>query len=131
LFNLQLKAYDKFKGEFLFWKKVKTANSALMVFINDAGTNRKGWIEVIEHPKRFVLCFGLGQTDKNGVDLYSSDIILNEENELGTITYSKNRGGFFVKYNGKLKFIATSKVKKVGDIFHVTNKVKEKVNAHQ
>ena len=131
MFNLNIKAWDNYKGEFLFWKKFNTTNSSLYTFANEQGTNRVGWVTVQEHPKRYTICFSLGQVDKNKVILYSGDIVLNEENELGTIEYSKSRGGFFVRYNGKLKYIETSKVTKVGDIFNKANKVKEIKNVNR
>ena len=95
--------------------------------MNETGTNRVGWVTVIEHPKRYVLCFGLGQRDKNGTLLFSGDLVSNEDNQIGEIVYSQNRVGFIVKYKGKLKYIETSKIVKVGDIFNATEKVKSVV----
>jgi hypothetical protein len=129
LFTLNLKVWDNFKHEYLIWRKVKTASSSMQVFINDAGTNRQGWVTIVEHPKRYTLCFSLGQTDKNGVILYSGDLVKSQDGKIGEVQYSQARAGFFVKYDGALRFMQTDKIEKIGDIFNTSNKVMEANNA--
>jgi hypothetical protein len=125
--NLNIKVYDKVRHEYLIWQKIKSKNSATYSFANEDNSYRIGW-SALEYPKRYVLCFSLGQKDKNGVVLFSSDYVMNAENELGLIQWDAKNARFIVKYGGKFRLVETSKIEKVGDIFHATNKVKELLN---
>jgi hypothetical protein len=126
LFNLSIKAWDNHHKEFVYWKKFRTTNSSLFTFSNEAGTNRVGWVRVVEHPKRYVMCISFGQHDKNGVELYSSDIVKRSDGSSGVIMWSTNHARFVVKYKGKSELVETAKIEKVGDIFHASKSVKSK-----
>lgn len=120
------KLYDTYRKEFLYWRKIKSSNSANYTFANEENSYRIGW-SATEYPKRYVMCVSFGQEDKNGSILFTGDRVINEDNEVGVIKLDKSHARLIVKYGGKYKLVETSRIEKIGDIFHA-NKYSGKLN---
>jgi hypothetical protein len=115
MFNLNLRIWDKTKKEFLYWGKVKTSRNPYYAFSNESGSNKIGWSAL--EKKRYILSFGLGQKDKNGVLLFSGDKVKRDDGKVGVIEWFERHARFAVKCPDKLVLVETSRVVKIGDIF--------------
>lgn len=116
MFNLSIKLWDNHRKEYLYWCKINTTNSSYYTFINETRTYKIGW-SALDHPKRYVMCFGIGQRDKNGIELFTGDKVKRADGKIGIVTYFEKRGLFGVKYSGKQECIRTQEIEKIGDIF--------------
>jgi hypothetical protein len=64
------------------------------------------------------MCVSFGQHDKNGVELFSGDRVLNDDNESGVIEFDAKHARLVVKYGNKFKWVDSGTIVKYGDIFH-------------
>lgn len=116
MFNLNIKLWDNYHKEFLYWRKIRTKTSAYYTFSSIDEKHKVGWT-ALEKPKRYILCFGIGQKDKNGIELFTGDKVKRADGKIGIVTYFEKRGLFGVKYAGKQECIRTREIEKIGDIF--------------
>ncbi len=117
MFNLNIRLWDNRRREFLYWRRIKTKSSAYYTFVNESETYKIGW-SALGYPKRYVMSFGLGQKDKHGVLLFSGDKVKREDGSIGVIQWFEKTARFAVQSSGSMMLVETSKIEKVGDIFH-------------
>jgi hypothetical protein len=115
--KLGIKLWDNYRKEYLKWGKIATNKNPYYGFTNESGSYHIGW-SATEYPKRYIMCVSFGQHDKTGVELFSGDRVLNDDNEAGTILFDEKHARLVVKYGKKFKWVETNTIVKVGDTFH-------------